>query len=301
MHIAAVLNVEGGTLKTRNMDELSDQIGTILEANGHSATIIRTGGEELSGHLKALVADTSVDALLVGGGDGSVSTAAGILRDSGKALAILPAGTMNLFARSLHIPLDIEQALEALAVGQIRAVDVASANGRVFVHQFSLGLHPALIKMREGQQFQSRLGKLRASVVAALQAIVRPPHITLQLHIDGERRTVRSQNLGITNNLFGEGHLPFADKCDDGVLGVYITKARKRSDLVKFLLNLAIGRWRPSPHLDILTAKKVRVVVTRQRREFACAIDGELSDLEEVTLVEIHPASLKVIAPKAAQ
>lgn len=301
MHIAAVLNIEGGTLKTRDVDEFAAQLRATLEQHEHTVTVKKIGGAELMDSLNALVSDRSVEAVMIAGGDGTVSAAAGVLSDTGKPLAILPAGTMNLFARSLGIPLDIDEAVEALAKGEIRPVDVARANGRIFVHQFSVGLHPTLIKMRENQSFKSRLGKMRASTVAAFQAILKPPRITLQLHIDGERRTVRSQSLGITNNLFGEGHLPFADEPDKGELGVYITKARKRSDLLKFVLNLAIGRWRASPHLDILTAKQVRVEVTHDRPDFGCAIDGELCDLEEETLVEIRPGSLQVITPAQAE
>jgi electron transport complex protein RnfE len=64
-------------------------------------------------------------------------------------LAILPAGTMNLFARAMKVPLVLEEALEAIADGEVGAVDIATANGRPFVHQFSVGIHARLVRIRE--------------------------------------------------------------------------------------------------------------------------------------------------------
>ena len=84
-----------------------------------------------------------------------------------KALAILPAGTMNLFARSLGIPLTLDAAVQSFADGKVQAVDIATANGQPFVHQFSIGMHAKLVHLREKMDFGSRLGKIRASARAA--------------------------------------------------------------------------------------------------------------------------------------
>ena len=103
------------------------------------------------------------DVVLAGGGDGTVSAAAAALMGKKKALAILPAGTMNLFARGLGIPLSLDAAVEAFADGEVRPVDMASANGRPFVHQFSIGMHAKMVGVRDKMEFGSRLGKMRAS------------------------------------------------------------------------------------------------------------------------------------------
>ncbi|WP_407815538.1 diacylglycerol kinase family protein, partial [Staphylococcus aureus] len=59
--------------------------------------------------------EPGIEGIIAGGGDGTISAAAGIAWKQGIALGIVPAGTMNLFARSLKLPLDIRQALETLA------------------------------------------------------------------------------------------------------------------------------------------------------------------------------------------
>src|SRR5690606_15546939 len=128
------------------------------------------GKDVVSALEKAAVAK-GVDVVMAGGGDGTVSAAAAALMDTGRTLAILPAGTMNLFARGLGIPLALEEAVSAFAHGRPHDVDVASANGRPFVHQFSIGMHPDLVERREQASYASKLGKIRASAAAAVQTL----------------------------------------------------------------------------------------------------------------------------------
>ena len=68
---------------------------------------------------------------MVGGGDGTISFAAAAAARCGKTLGILPLGTMNLFARSLGMPLEMRAAAEAIAAGEKVAVDIGEVNGRL--------------------------------------------------------------------------------------------------------------------------------------------------------------------------
>lgn len=297
MQICAILNRDGGTLRTMDVDAFAASIEAEMQAAGHGVSIRQVSGNELIAAIDEAIASRECDAVMAAGGDGTVAAAAAKLMDTHKALAVLPAGTMNLFARSLGIPLNLDEAVAALAAGSVRQVDVATANGRPFIHQFSIGMHPKLIRLRERHSFASRLGKIRASVMASVDTLLHPPRMRLRLVIDGEERTVTTSSLGITNNLFGEGHLPYADEPDGGVLGVYVTRARRRRDIFRFVANMAIGRWDASPHVDIETASEVTVHVPKRHSRFGCAMDGELSELETETVVRIHPGALKVVAP----
>lgn len=297
MRILAILNRDGGTLRTLDVEEFASGLKATLSEHGHAVTCAVVSGKGLMEALERAAATSDCDAVIVGGGDGTVSAAAGALMGSGKALAVLPAGTMNLFARSLGIPLDLDQAVQAFADGTIRKADVATANDRPFVHQFSIGMHPKLIKLREKHSFASRLGKIRASAQAALDTLFNPPRMRVALTIDGKERVVTTSSLGITNNLFGEGHLPYADQPDGGVLGVYVTKARRRRDFLMFGINIALGRWRANEHVDIMTAREASVRVLHGSRRFGCSIDGELCALEDVTVLRIHPQALNVLVP----
>jgi diacylglycerol kinase family enzyme len=300
MRTAAILNRDGGTLRTLDVEAFAETLLERLREAGHDAEAIIVDGDELIPALDEATARDDLDAVIAGGGDGTISAAAARLMNTGKALGVLPAGTMNLFARSLAIPLDLATAAEALAKAGLRDVDVATANDTVFIHQFTIGMHPKLIKLRERRSFSSRLGKMRASLQAAIGALTRPPRIRMRLEIDGKARTVSTSSLGISNNLFGEGHLPYTDTPDGGVLGVYITRARTGRDIAKFVLNMAIGRWRANDQVEIVTAREVKVELTSSHARFGCAMDGELCDLERKTTVRIMPGALKVLAPASS-
>src|SRR5690606_39913243 len=69
-------------------------------------------GSDVAAALRKAATTDGVDAILAGGGDGTISTAAGIAYETGMPLAVLPAGTMNLFARALKVPLVLDEALE---------------------------------------------------------------------------------------------------------------------------------------------------------------------------------------------
>lgn len=296
MRFHIILNRDGGTLKTLDLDDFEAGLAKTLADGGHSVTIDRVGGEELGKALDEAVAGDA-EIVMAGGGDGTISTAAARLAGTEKILAVLPAGTMNLFARSLGIPLQLDAAAAAFVDGEVREVDLGIAGDRHFVHQFSVGLHAKLIRLREQRQFASRLGKIRASFHAGFNAFLQPPRIKVDLELDGRHMKVATSSIGITNNLFGEGHLPYTDTPDGGVLGIYVTRARRRRDLLRFVANMAMGRWRLNDQVDIFTAREVILTVRSQHGKFGCAIDGELEDLAAKTVLRILPATLKVLVP----
>src|SRR5690606_17466987 len=149
LRFLAILNRDGGTLRTLDLEAFSTRANEILSAAGHELQVETVAGTEVGDALAKAARRRGVDVVMAGGGDGTISTAAAALMGTRKSLAVLPAGTMNLFARSLGLPLALEKAVEAIAQGRPHAIDVASANERPFVHQFSIGLHADLVEKRE--------------------------------------------------------------------------------------------------------------------------------------------------------
>ncbi|TIW78583.1 MAG: diacylglycerol kinase family lipid kinase, partial [Mesorhizobium sp.] len=101
------------------------------------------------------------------------------------------------------------------------------------------------------------------------------------------------------NNLFGEGHLPYADNPAGGVLGIYVSVARRRHHLAKLLLDMLRGRLRQSAHVEVHQAGKVVLKVLSPARKFSAVLDGELIRLERETTIEIHPGALNVLVPSS--
>lgn len=297
MRINAVLNADGGTLRTTDLDAYCAEIVAAFADAGHDLRCHCTPGRDLSSALSASFADGDAGAVIAAGGDGTISAAAAIAWRTGKPLGVIPAGTMNLFARSLGIPLEIREAARALARHKVDNSDIATANGRPFLHQFSVGFHPHMVRLREARNYKSRLGKIAASLLAALETVRRPPQFHVEIAIDGEKMRVKLASLAISNNPYGEGHLPYADDLTTGELGIYSARPASASANAGMLADLVIGAWRANPDISEKLGKHVMLSFRRLPRRAQATIDGELVDLPASVEIRMHPGELRVLRP----
>jgi diacylglycerol kinase family enzyme len=300
MRYRAILNRDGGTFRTIDMDDFCAQAREVFSRRGHELVCDIVSGENLLPALERAAADSGIDAMLVGGGDGTISAAAGVAFAAGKPLAVLPAGTMNLFARSLAIPLDLDEALEALADGEVQQADIATANGRPFVHQFSVGIHTRLVQIRETLEYNGRAQKMAASVRAFIAAISRPPNFSAEIRTDRGLERRRISGISVTNNPLAEGHVPHADGLDQGVLGVYVARPMTGMQMLRFCIGLFAGHWKANPFVSERAVRQLTLEFPARKASAKALIDGELLDLEPRVKLEIHPGALTVVVPARA-
>lgn len=300
MRFVGVFNRDGGTFRTMDIDQLVADAKHIFAENGHSLEVEIIAGSELIPTLDRVVARKDIDVLLAGGGDGTISSAARAAFRSGVTLAVLPAGTMNLFARSLQLPLDLAGALDAIAKGEVRAVDIATANGTPFVHQYSVGIHTRLVRIREGMTYRSRLGKIWASIHAVMLAIRRPPRFEAEIRSTRGLESRQCSAIIVSNNPFGEGHIPHADRLDTGRLGVYIAATMTPNELARLSAEVMLGTWKASPLIAEREVSEVSLRFRHKKSSALATIDGELVPLESRVDLKIHPGALNVVAPAAA-
>jgi diacylglycerol kinase family enzyme len=297
MHFIGVFNKDGGTFRTMDMPGFMAEAEAIFVRHGHTLDCRAVSGNDLTAELERAAVDPAADVLLAGGGDGTISAAAGICFAHKMALAVLPAGTMNLFARTLGVPLQLPAALEAIAGGEIGAVDIATANGRPFVHQFSVGLHSRLVRIRNGLTYHSRWGKMLASLRAVGLALSRPPVFDAEIGTRQGTDRRKATAIAVSNNVLGEGHVPYAEVVDRGVLGVYVVKPMPPAELARLALSLAFGNWKAHPLVSEREVAQVSLSFPRRKASALAVIDGELIPLEKRVDLRIHAGGLKVVLP----
>ncbi|MDP1732185.1 MAG: diacylglycerol kinase family protein [Devosia sp.] len=297
MHFIGVFNKDGGTFRTMDLGAFVVRANEIMAAAGHTLETRIVAGRDLMPELARAAEDLSAQALLVGGGDGTISAAAETCFRTGATLAILPAGTMNLFARSLRIPLNLEEALRAIATGKTARVDIATANGKPFVHQFSVGIHTRLVRIRESLRYRGRWGKMLASLRAFSLAVAQPPRFYAEIRTPRGTEIRRASGITVSNNLLEEGHIPHAGKIDRGVLGVYVVDPMPPLALARFCMQVLLGRWKGHPLVSEREVDFVSLRFRRRRSSDRALIDGELVALDKRVDIEIHPGALRVIAP----
>lgn len=300
MHFVGILNRDGGTFRTTDMAWFCTEAQRLFTAAGHTLDCRVVGGKDLLPALHAAADDAKTEALLVGGGDGTISAAAEVAFRRHLPLAVIPAGTMNLFARALGIPLDINAALAALAGGRLDRVDIATANDKPFVHQFGVGIHARLVRIRDGMVYRSRIGKMLASVRAVGAAIIKPLRFAVDIETRDGIEKLRSSGIAVSNNPIGEGHVPYADRLDTGTLGLYVAKPMSALHLVKLLVAVALGRWKWIAEVSDREAEHVVLRFPRNNASTQAVIDGELINLEDEVHLRIHPGALQVIRPAQA-
>ena len=298
MRFIAILNRDGGTLRTMDLDAFCVQAKAIFEQHGHELDCRLVKGKRVEAALRAAAQTEGVDALLAGGGDGTISTAAAVAFASGVPLAVLPAGTMNLFARALGMPLTLPEALEAIAGGEIDAVDIASANDRPFVHQFGVGIHARLVRIRENMSYGSRLGKMLASLRAIGAAAINPPEFSAEIRTENGVETRRVAGIAVSNNPLGTGRVLHADRLDEAVLGVYVAAPLSTAALLKLAADLFLGTWRASPVVSEEEVAAVTLHFPERKRSAKAVIDGELIRLDRLVTLKVHPKALKVVRPR---
>lgn len=297
MHFIAVLNRDGGTLRTMDLDAFCDTARQVFERRGHTLDCQVVAGDAVETALRAAAETDGVDAIIAAGGDGTISTAAGIAFATGKPLAVLPAGTMNLFARALKVPLGLIEALEAIADGEVGTVDIATANDQAFVHQFSVGIHARLVRIRESMTYRGRIGKMLASLRAVGAAAMRPPAFEAELHTSKGMEKRRVSGIAISNNPLGERQI-HADGLDAGILGVYVATAMSSAALLRLALDVALGSWRDSPMVSEKEVGEVTLHFPRRKKGAQAVIDGELITLDRSVTLRVHPGGLKVVLPR---
>ncbi len=301
MRIVAILNRDGGTLRTMDLEAFGKQAVEIFSRNGHALECRIVVGRNVETELRRVADTRGIDVMLAAGGDGTISTAAGIAFESGMPLAVLPAGTMNLFARALQLPLDLTAAMEAVAAGEIGAVDIATANGRAFVHQFGVGVHARLVRIRERMTYRSRVGKMLASLRAIAEAAVRPPAFEAEIHTRNGRERLRVSGIAVSNNPLGDGHIPHADRLDAGLLGVYMAAPISTWALIRLAVDVLLGKWRTSDAVTEQEVEQVTLSFPRRKHNAHAVIDGELIKLAPSVTLKVHPGALKVMLPRPMQ
>ena len=301
MKILVLLNRDGGTLRTMDCDRLSRLIGDEFGVHGHDIAVEIHMGKTIVEVIAAASRRSDLDVLMVGGGDGTVSAAAAALVGSKIALAILPAGTMNLFARTLQIPLDLNLAIAALASGEILSVDYATVNGKPFLHQYAVGMHARMVRLREKISYGSRIGKMMATTRAVFLAVRRLPILDIEIVVDGVVQHVKTPAVAVSNNLYGAGHMPYADNPIGGRLGVYICTESRAVAMSRLTFDIVMGTWRNNANLKVISATNVvlRYAGKHHRKRAVC--DGELVALTDESDIAIHPRGLNVLVPTSVR
>jgi diacylglycerol kinase family enzyme len=291
-----VINGSAGSAITMSREQLAHAVEVPLRAAGHEVDFEVVAPERLEAAIKR-AATADGDALIIGGGDGSVRSAAIALMGTGKALGIIPLGTMNLLARDLGIPLDIAQAVAVLGTAVPARIDMTRVNDRIFLCASILGLvtqYSAERQRLRGKRFYERL----PAYVAVARLLLASRHRIAVAVDDGrEVAVIRALSIAICSNDYDEtsGMMLKRSRLDGETLTLYASRHRSGLGMVHAVVRILLGLGRNDPRLSTLKAKRL-TVSTRQRRVWL-ANDGELEEVATPLVYSVLPGALTVLKP----
>lgn len=274
-------------------------VARLLRDAGAEVSVTYSPGPEA---MAAIVAE-SVDrgeVVVAVGGDGMLSSVAGLVARREGTLALLPAGRGNDFSRMLGLPETAEAQARLLLEGATRTVDLLSWQSSASETKLIAGSVYAGVDA-QAAAFVDRLRWMPEALqypFAAVRAIAGYRPATYDLVLDGEPLTVEAATVVVANSAYyGSGMriAPDAD-IDDGLADVVIVAAATRRRLMTSFPKIYDGSHK---HLGDVTIRRARRVEISSRNAVTVGGDGEpLGELPRTgpAVVEVQPAALTVIA-----
>lgn len=287
--IAAIVNAKAGTAASA---------GKALREAGSAFSVHEVDPGDIERAVRAEV-DRGAERVVVAGGDGTVATAAAILVGTPVALAVLPGGTLNHFARSHGIPTAEAEAVGVAAEGRVETADVGDVNGRTFLNTSSVGAYVLFVRTRE--RFERYVGYRLASIAAAVRVMFELRGYRVTLEADGQTRVYRTPIVFIG---VGERELRvplLGERVGNGRRGLHVIVVRGRTAGRLFVVALAaasrgVAAVSRTPMLDSFVVD--RVTIDMPRPEGNVAVDGELERMRAPLEYSIRRDALRVVVPR---
>ncbi|MFC4786009.1 diacylglycerol/lipid kinase family protein [Nocardioides sp. MAHUQ-72] len=243
------------------------------------------------------------DVVVSVGGDGMLSSLAGLVAGSGGTLAVLPAGRGNDFARMLGLPDDPAGLARVLLEGVVRRVDLLAlsfpgAPARVVAGSVYSGVDARAAELVDRSH---RLPRRLQYPYAALRSLATYRPGRYLVSVDGVERELRAATVVVANSAYyGQGmKIAPAARVDDGRLDVVVIEAASRLELMRSLPKVYDGSHVELPEVTVLTGTRVEL---RAEARVPVPVGGDGEPLgvlpglaDRPAVVELLPAALPVL------
>lgn len=285
--VKAYLNQGGGS---------ADEAKKALEEAG--LEIEEVPPDQLESRLKRAISE-GARRLMVAGGDGTIGTAAALVAKRDIELAILPAGTLNHFAKDHGIPTELAEAAEVAQNGTIEGADIGFMKDSVFLNTSSIGAYVTFVRVRE--RFEKTFGYKIASFIALLRMFSTLRTFSIELEVDGEKTSYRTPLVFIG---VGERELKLpklGNRIANGKRSLHVMVIQGRKPARLFAIAMAgiargISQAKRLPEFDSFLVDSVTVDLTRPSATIA--LDGELKVHASPLEYRIERDAIRLVVPR---
>lgn len=286
--VAILYNPKSGSSKVDSKQIASLFFGLKVKLDYFSIT------KDLSS-LDSKLKKRAYDVLVAVGGDGTVNACANFAAKHNVALGVLPAGTLNHFAKDAGIPLDLKIAAQVIAAGKTKKIDYATVDDKVYVNNASIGIYPTIVIKRE--KLQSKISKWPAAVIVTIVSLFSNTSKRLTIETPKARYRYKTSMLFVGNNSYQFEKLGFTNRSrlNSGKLFLYVIKDNHSLALVVSTILAFFGKKRQQK--DLLLNTKGPIVVHSKKDTLNVTVDGEVLTLNTPFSFCSHPASINLIVP----
>jgi YegS/Rv2252/BmrU family lipid kinase len=235
--------------------------------------------------------------IFVWGGDGTVQRCIDAAIGSKVTLAILPAGTANLLANNLGIPIDLEQAVAVGLRGKSRTIDVGRMNDEHFAVMAGIGMDALMIRDADAG-LKDRFG--RAAYIWTGARHMRATPVRTKVRIDGhtwfddDATCVLIANVGA----IGGGITAFDHACpEDGKLDIAVVTADGAWQWMRTIARATVSHAEKSPLVEMTQARRIKV---ETRKSLPYELDGGARSKTDTLRVKVVPQAVTVRVPSSA-
>lgn len=290
-----ILNEKAGTYANEWSEDLESELISEYRDSGDELVVEKPSPEELTRAIER-GAGAGYAAILIGGGDGTIATAAGTLIEHDTPLGVVPLGTVNLAARDFGMPLSVREAVLHARVAEVQATDVLKVGDRFCLCATIVGFYPWLA--RSAGEYHGPLWWFKSAKVMTrcLWAFSRFSPVTLDIASNGKRQTVRTRLAafvpGAYDNVFGV--LPRRQDLAAGHMTVYVSRHRSPWHMMQATAAYLVDKWDDDRFLTRMETDRL-TLDHRRRRSLPVMIDGEVADLSLPIDLELRPQALQVL------
>jgi diacylglycerol kinase (ATP) len=290
-----------------NPTKVSEKFRTLVEEglqrNGWGDTLwLETSADDPGRAMTRQAVEQQVDLVIGAGGDGTIRYVADGLAHTGIPMGLVPAGTGNLLARNLDLPLEEVDAIEAALGGQVRLIDLVriTVDDRPpehFAVMAGIGVD-AMMMDETDEDLKDKVGSA-AYFVAAGKALGRLP-VRMTVQVDTNRPVQRHAMLCVIGNvgtLRGNLTLIPGASPDDGLLDLYIASPRRFRHWVKLALRLITRRAKKDDQVDQRKGTTARIMIDGKDNY---QLDGDVVGEATTLFAEIQPGALAICVPAEA-
>ncbi|MCL2780974.1 MAG: YegS/Rv2252/BmrU family lipid kinase [Actinomycetia bacterium] len=279
-------------------DAVAGAVADRLRDVGHQTRILRTTA---AAQVPPLVADAAErgDAVVSVGGDGTLASIAEPVAKAGCALAILPAGRGNDFARTLGLPADAERLAAILARGQTRPIDMLRLDAgapRLVAGSVYCGVDAAAAELVDHLRWMPGPAQYPCAALRTF-ASFRPAQF--RIDVDGAVRELSAASVVVANSQYYGSGMKIAPSADlsDGLAEVVTIEVRSRRALMTSLPKVYDGRHVELPQVHVTRGRRIAINASaRTKMGGDGELLGEVPPLDATAaLVEVLPAAVRVI------